>query len=141
PQRASREWETPKSNTVNLGADNSQLGPGWYLMHDEGDRHYRWFAKEASLSLAAPQEKGCSLRIVTGNDYYDLKKVGLHVLVDDEEIAHLFPEEGWNTYRFPLPGAGRDHIRLKLWADDLYSADYTGELTDLSFKVKEVAVE
>ena len=141
PQPASPEWQAPKSHTIDIGADSSQLGPGWYLMYDEGDRLYRWFAKQASLSLKMPQKKGCSLRITLGNDYFDLRKEELHIIVDGTEIARFFPEKGWNTYRFPLQDGGRSCIRLKLRSGGLYNADYTGELTDLSFKVKEVAVE
>ena len=141
PQPPYRKWDTPKSSVVRPAVNSSQLGPGWYLMYNEGDNRFRWFAKEASLSLRVPQKEGCSLRIAVGNDYHNLKKIELIITINGKEIGQLIPEKGWNTYRLPLCEAVGASILVKLLAGDLYNADVTGELTDLSFKVKEVALE
>ena len=141
PQPPSPSWGSPEHTAVELGAGNARRGAGWYLMYDEGDSHYRWFAREASLCLKTPDTKPCTLRVIIGNDYFHLKKVGLTILADGAEIARFFPGEGWNEYRFPLQSSPGRAIRIELRADSLYNADRTGELTDLSFKVKAAALE
>jgi hypothetical protein len=140
PVEPSHAWKAATRSEIELGTGSPQLGPGWYLMYDEGDREYRWFAREAFLSLIPPSGGARSLHVTIGNQYARLKPIELHILANECEIGRFVPESGWKSYTFPLAGSGPGPVIVTLRANDLYSADQTGELTDLSFKVKHIGI-
>jgi len=141
PSPPAAGWDRPTETEISLGSPGARLGPGWYLMHDAGDRDYRRFAREASLALRMPQGTEASLRITVGNDHAALKRIGLSVFAGGREIGRVVPGEGWSVYVFPVAGAPSGPVTVTLKADGLYSADATGEPTDLSFKVREVGFD
>jgi len=140
PQPPAPGWLHPSSDAVRPGADSAQLGHGWYRMWEPADARYRWFAREASLSLRPGRTGDAELSFVLCNEYRQLKKINLSVYAGEERIGVIAPEEGWMKYRLPLTVRGTGPLILTLRADSLYSADETGERTDLSFKVKEIAL-
>ena len=141
PQPPAPGWLHPSSDSAEPGADGAQLGRGWYRMWEPADTRYRWFAREASLSLRPKRAGETGLSLVICNDYRQLEKIELSVYAGDQRIGVLVPEEGWRKYRLPLTVRGTAPLILTLRAGGLYSADETGERTDLSFKVKEVSIE
>lgn len=134
-------WDRPDAPGIGLASPGARPGPGWYLMHDEADRDCRRFARTATVALKAPAGSALSLRITVGNDHYTAKPVGLRVKANGRELGRVVPKAGWSEHSFPLEGAGPGPVTVTLEADDLYSADLTGEPTDLSFKVRTIALE
>lgn len=141
PSPPAAGWDRPTGTEIALASPGVRLGPGWYLMHDAGDRDYRRFARKASLALMAPPGGGAALRITVGNDHAALKPVGLRVRANGRELGRVVPGAGWNVYSFPLRSAGPGSVTVTLEADDLYRAEMTGEPTDLSFKVRSVGLD
>jgi len=131
-------WDRPIGPAISLASPGARLGPGWYLMHDEGDRDGRRFAREASLALLPPPGGASLLRIVVGNSHASLKPVGLRVRANGRELGRVVPGEVWTEHSFPLGDAAAGPVTVTLEADDLYSADLTGEAADLSFSVREI---
>lgn len=140
PQKPPEKWESATENSVRLGCPPPQLGPGWYRMFDKSDLSYRWFSKEASVSLKRPREGQLTLTLTIGNDYRQLEEISLTIEVDGEEIGTVIPDAGWHVYRLNLPPSAKKTAIVRLRSHGLYSADDTHELTDLSFKVKEIGL-
>jgi GT2 family glycosyltransferase len=141
PSPPAAGWDRPAETEIALGSPGARLGPGWYLMYDAGDRDCRRFAREASVALKMPPGRGVSLRITVGNDHAALKRIGLRVRANGRELGRVVPGAGWNIHTLPLGDAGPGPLIVTLRADGLYSADATGEPTDLSFKVRSVGLE
>lgn len=140
PQAPSPGWTNPASASFRPAGDDAQRGTGWYMMWDEGDSDYRWFAREASLSLKPEREGPAEIHLVVGNDYRHLKEIALTVSVNGKEAGSIRPAQGWRDYVVPATIPDRKPLMVDLKASGLYSADETGELTDLSFKVREVSL-
>ncbi len=136
PEAASGGWDRPAGSEIVLASPGARLGPGWYRMHDAGDDDFRRFALEASLALAAPPGGNAELRVDLGNDHAATRPLGLRVLVNGREIGRVVPGPGWNRLAFPVRGAGPGACIVTFRAEGLYSAEDTGEPTDLSFKVR-----
>lgn len=140
PQPPAPGWEKGGSASIRPAAPGALPGPGWYRLYDAGDGEYRWFAREASLSLTAPAGR-CVLTVEAGNDHACLRRIPLRAFAEGKELGRVVPGAGWCAYTFPLRTEGPGPVAVTLRADDLYRAEETGEPTDLSFKVRAVTLE
>ncbi len=126
-----------------MGISDEGLGKGWYRLRREG-AFCRYIGKGAYLPIPDFPEGGI-LQVMVSNPFRNIRENKLHVYLNNKEIGSIEPSHEWKTYLLDLPSSlmekdsGEDRV-LGFKAENLYSPEETGMITDAAFRISEVSV-
>ena len=99
-----------EGKTIDVGEDDILLRSGFYQKEKEGTVSFRWTGRIASVYLPSLANASTITLRMDGGRPQGIKKPEVSFYLLNEKIGELTVENGFNTYRIPIP----ERIRKKL---------------------------
>jgi arylsulfatase len=120
---------------------DSQLGPGWYGIEEDGEHRWRWMAGEGGLILGP--ERGHSTLEIAGHavtDPFPSPDVTLEIFVEDRSLGAARLGDGDFFLQFEVPDAllQDELVRVRLTPSRTFVPE--GESRDLSVIISSVCL-